>query len=87
MGGLRPLHRAQSRGAPPPSSGRAGLGTVVDDFGGSFGFHATAIADGTRTIAVGAEVVFALSPGHGGRYEARSLVPAGSTSRSHHEPA
>ncbi len=75
-------------GGPVPSTGprhgrvasfdRArGLGTVVDDFGESFGFHATAIADGSRTVEVGAEVVFSLAPGHTGRYEARSLVPAG----------
>jgi cold shock CspA family protein len=54
-----------------------GLGTVVDDAGGSYGFHAAAIADGSRNVAVGAAVVFTVSPGHGGRYEARSLVPVG----------
>jgi cold shock CspA family protein len=54
-----------------------GLGTVVDDGGRSFGFHATAVADGSRNIEVGAAVAFTVSPGHGGHYEARSLVPAG----------
>jgi cold shock CspA family protein len=54
-----------------------GLGTVVDDAGASYGFHAAAIADGSRNVAVGAAVVFTVSPGHGGRYEARSLGPAG----------
>jgi hypothetical protein len=53
------------------------LGTVVDATGASFGFHATAIADGSRQIDPGAAVAFTVSPGHGGRYEVRSLVPAG----------
>jgi cold shock CspA family protein len=51
-----------------------GLGAVTDDDGTSFGFHATAIADGSRRIAVGTTVVFTVTPGHRGRYEARSLV-------------
>jgi cold shock CspA family protein len=54
-----------------------GLGTVVDDTGSSFGFHATAIADGSRDIEVGADVAFTVLPGHGGRHEAGSLVPVG----------
>jgi cold shock CspA family protein len=53
-----------------------GLGTVTDDTGDAFGFHATAIADGSRTIEVGTEVAFVVTPGHRGRYEAGSLVPA-----------
>jgi cold shock CspA family protein len=51
-----------------------GLGAVDDD-GTTYGFHATAIADGTRRIEVGTPVVFTVSPGHGGLYEARSLLP------------
>lgn len=62
-----------------------GLGEVVDDSGTAFGFHATAIADGSRSIAAGTDVVFTVAPGHGGRYEARSLAPAGAD--SHHRPA
>ena len=54
---------------------RRGLGEVEDQDGTSFGFHATAIADGSRRIEVGATVVFTVSPGHGGVYEARSLMP------------
>jgi cold shock CspA family protein len=55
-----------------------GLGAVVDDDGPSYGFHATAIADGSRRISVGTTVVFTVTPGHRGLYEARSLlsVPA-----------
>jgi cold shock CspA family protein len=52
-----------------------GLGAVADDDGSSYDFHATAIADGSRRIAVGTTVVFTVTPGHRGRYEARSLLP------------
>ena len=53
---------------------RRGLGTVTDAAGETFDFHATAIADGSRHIATGVAVVFTVSPGHRGRYEARSLL-------------
>jgi cold shock CspA family protein len=52
-----------------------GLGAVADVDGASYGFHATAIADGSRRISVGATVVFTVTPGHRGLYEARSLSP------------
>jgi cold shock CspA family protein len=52
-----------------------GLGEVVDGDGHRFPFHCTAIADGSRTIPVGAAVVFLIGPGHQGRWEARSLQP------------
>ncbi len=52
-----------------------GLGEVSDEDGTSYGFHATSIADGSRRIEVGAAVVFTISPGHRGLYEARSLTP------------
>jgi cold shock CspA family protein len=54
---------------------RRGLGVVEDEDGTSYGFHATEIADGSRRIDVGTTVVFTVSPGHRGLYEARSLVP------------
>jgi cold shock CspA family protein len=69
---------------------RRGLGTVTDDDAGEFGFHATAVADGSRRIGEGTAVIFAVVPGNGGRYEARSLVPEGAarpTCASHHTPA
>jgi cold shock CspA family protein len=50
------------------------LGTVEDQGGTTYDFHATAIADGSRRIVVGASVTFTLTRGHRGRYEARSLV-------------
>jgi cold shock CspA family protein len=51
-----------------------GLGTVTDDSGARFAFHATAIADGSRRIDVGTRVSYSLAPGHGGRHEVRVLV-------------
>jgi cold shock CspA family protein len=56
-----------------------GWGMVTDERGDAFEFHATAIADGSRTIALGAQVSFLVEPGHRGRYEARSLTADGST--------
>ena len=67
-----------------------GLGTVADEAGTVYAFHATAIADGSRRIKVGTDVVFVVAPGHRGRYEARSLVPAPAASgaaASHQRPA
>jgi hypothetical protein len=54
---------------------RRGLGEVNDEDGTSYGFQATAVVDGSRHIEVGASVVFTISPGHRGLYEARSLTP------------
>ena len=52
-----------------------GLGIVVGDDGTALPFHCTAIADGSRTIAVGTRVTFVAVPGHLGRIEARGLTP------------
>ena len=73
-------------GGPVPSAGphlgrvtsfdpARGLGAVEEDDGTGYGFHATAIADGSRRIDVGTAVVFTVTPGHRGLYEARSLRP------------
>ena len=53
-----------------------GLGEVTDAGGTVYPFHCTAIADGTRTIAVGAEVEFEVAPGPLGRWEAAGITPA-----------
>ena len=56
----------------------AGYGTVAAAGGTDsteWFFHCTAIADGSRTIEVGAEVHFRLAPGHLGRMEGRELRP------------
>lgn len=47
-----------------------GLGTVADDSGTELPFHCTAIADGSRTIAVGTAVRFDVVAGRLGRWEA-----------------
>jgi cold shock CspA family protein len=76
-------------GVPVPSAGAhrgrvasfdpaRGLGVVEDENGTNYGFHATAIADGSRRIQVGTAVVFTVTPGHRGLYEARSLVSVSS---------
>jgi cold shock CspA family protein len=51
-----------------------GLGEVRAGDGRLYPFHCTEIADGTRDIAVGAEVTFVLVAGHRGTREARGLV-------------
>ena len=50
-----------------------GLGSVTSE-GRTFLFHCTAISDGTRTIAVGTNVVFKVAPGHLGRLEALEVT-------------
>ena len=50
-----------------------GLGQVQCEDGARLGFHATAVGDGSRHIEVGTAVTFTVGPGHGGRYEVRSL--------------
>lgn len=52
-----------------------GLGTVEAADGRRLGFHCTAIADGTRSIAEGAEVRFRVVAAHRGVWEATGLVP------------
>jgi CspA family cold shock protein len=52
----------------------AGLGTVTGEDGTTYPFHCTQIADGTRTIPVGAPVAFDVRPWHRGRYEATAIT-------------
>ena len=52
-----------------------GLGTVETGSGESYPFHCVAIADGTRTIEVGASVSFAVRF-HVARDEATDIRPA-----------
>jgi cold shock CspA family protein len=54
-----------------------GYGTVRADDGRALFFHCTAVADGSRTIEVGATVVFDVVAGRLGRWEATALVRAG----------
>lgn len=52
-----------------------GWGTVTSDDGVEHFFHCSAIADGTRTIEVGAAVRFDVVPGPRGRWEASAIAP------------
>ena len=54
-----------------------GLGEVESsDDGRRYPFHCTQIADGSRTIDVGAAVTFEVVAGHMGQWEAGSVSPA-----------
>jgi CspA family cold shock protein len=63
-----------------------GLGTVVTDYGRSLPFHCTAIADGSRTIAVGTRVAFSVVAGHLGRWEATGLAACAAAADSPGRP-
>ena len=53
-----------------------GYGTVAaDEPAGTWFFHCTAIADGSRTIEPGATVQFEVTAGRMGRYEATAIHP------------
>jgi cold shock CspA family protein len=47
-----------------------GLGEITSEDGEVHPFHCTGIADGSRTIEVGASVRYGLIPGRLGRWEA-----------------
>jgi hypothetical protein len=51
-----------------------GWGTIVGDDGERLGFHCTQIADGSRTIPVGATVRYTRVPAHLGRWEAGAVT-------------
>jgi CspA family cold shock protein len=51
-----------------------GYGSVESDDGRSWFFHCTQIADGSRTIDVGARVRFGVEAGRMGRWEAARLT-------------
>jgi cold shock CspA family protein len=51
-----------------------GLGEVRAEDGVGYPFHCTAVADGSRTIAVGTLVSFRVVAGRLGRWEAGGLV-------------
>ena len=52
-----------------------GYGTIRADEGDEHFFHCTAIADGTRQIAVGTRVRYEVVAGRQGRWEATDLRP------------
>jgi cold shock CspA family protein len=53
---------------------RRGLGTITGSDGRAYAFHATRVANGSRTIAVGADVEFEVVPGNLGRWEAATIT-------------
>ena len=55
---------------------RRGLGEITADDATVYPFHCTVIADGTRTIDVGAKVDFEVVPGRLGQWEAAAITPA-----------
>jgi cold shock CspA family protein len=67
--------RSADRGTVASFDKQVGLGEVRGGDGRSYPFHCTEIADGSRDIAVGTEVNFAVAPGHRGSWEARRLEP------------
>jgi cold shock CspA family protein len=52
---------------------RRGLGEIESDDGTTFPFHCTAIANGSRRIAEGAQVEFDVVAGLPGRWEAAAI--------------
>ncbi len=54
-----------------------GLGVVVGDNGDRYGFHCTAIDDGSRTIEVGRAVTFVVGAAGPGVWEALVVTPVG----------
>ena len=53
-----------------------GLGEITGADGTTYPFHSTVIADGSRTIGIGAAVEFEVVAGHLGRWEAAAITPA-----------
>jgi CspA family cold shock protein len=53
-----------------------GLGTIEGEDGNRYPFHCTQIADGTRTVPVGAAVTFGVMPGRMGQWEATAVTVA-----------
>ncbi len=72
------------RGSVAEFDDSAGYGRVCDAAdaadteasSGSWFFHCSSIADGSRSIEVGTDVTFHLESGHLGRLEARDIRPA-----------
>jgi cold shock CspA family protein len=64
---------AHLRGRVTAFDERRGVGEIESDDGRAFAFHATAIANGSRKIAVGARVEFEVEPGLPGRWEAARI--------------
>ncbi len=64
-----------ARGVVASFDPEVGLGVIVDDDEVRWDFHCTAIADGSRRIAVGTRVHFLRTWGGPGRWEAAAVGP------------
>lgn len=51
-----------------------GLGVIEGEDGSSYRFHCTQIADGSRSVPVGARVVYAVAAGALGSWEATRVA-------------
>jgi cold shock CspA family protein len=51
-----------------------GLGVIEADDGSHYGFHCTQVADGSRSVPVGARVVYDVAPGALGSWEATRVA-------------
>jgi len=70
------VESTRKRGAVTQFDDERGLGEITAADGATYAFHSTAIADGSRTIAVGTAVEFEVTAGHLGRWEASEVVVA-----------
>jgi cold shock CspA family protein len=66
----------RQRGVVTSFDERTGIGVVTTTDGSELTFHAVAIADGSRSIAVGTEVSYEVVPALLGRWEAAAITPS-----------
>lgn len=52
----------------------AGLGRIAASGGLELAFHCTAVADGSRSVPLGARVAFRVAAAHGGGWQATEVV-------------
>ena len=67
---------AKREGSVVEFDGRRGRGVIEEPDGQRLAFHCTQIADGSRTVPVGARVRYDVVPGGLGAWEAAAIEPA-----------
>lgn len=65
-----------TRGTVVEFDDHVGLGVIEGEEGARLPFHCAEIADGSRTVAVGASVRYDVMPGNRGVWEAARVEPA-----------
>lgn len=75
-GSARTVPLSDGRGVVTAFDDPRGLGSIRRDDGTDYPFHCTAVADGSRSIAIGSAVSFSVSAGRMGRWEAVAISPA-----------